>query len=293
MKDKYGTTIFYSLIVVISWGLVPGLAKMGSLSTGLTTMYVNWFAVFCLGFLLIVKGRIKEFKKPKPYGKYLLIGLLWPLAYSIAYFGAIDLGGACLTTITNYVWPAIFLSIGSFWGKKFTGQSWFVVIIAISAVAIPILLEGSLILLVFPIVLGLTAATAQACYSFITENVSEDPLLITFIIEVVTALGATLYVMILEKFVVPNIVTLGYLSIIGVISNGIGFWAFLKAGQVSNTERTKTLFLLLMCLTPIIQVVILPLLRVEEVTFERWVGVALIALALLLYRLPLSKKPSV
>ena len=141
-------------------------------------------------------------------------------------------------------------------------------------------------LVLLPLGLALAAAFFQAAYSLVTEKFQEDAWLITFVVEVVTAIGATLYVLIFEHFVLPDIKTLGYLAFIGFFANGIGFWAFLKASQASaQNTNSKTIFLTLMCLTPLIQVVLLPILGVEKVNPSKWIGVVLITVALLFHRL--------
>jgi hypothetical protein len=67
--------------------------------------------------------------------------------------------------------------------------------------------------------------------------------------------------------------TLFYLGFIGVLSNGVGFWAFLKANQTSSeSEGSKTVFLVLMCAIPLVQVVILPLFKVEDGDARTLVG---------------------
>ncbi len=115
---------------------------------------------------------------------------------------------------------------------------------------------------------------------------TENAWLVTFVIEVVTAIGASIYVFANEQFVVPSLEILGYMAFIGVLSNGIGFWAFLKASQESaRLPETKTIFLALMCLTPLVQVILLPILGVEVVGGARWFGSLLVTAALVFHRL--------
>ena len=279
-------TLVYSLLVIVLWGLVPSFAKMGDMTGGLTTMYVNWFATIGVLVIMTVTGATKEFKRSQPYVKLATIGLIWPFAYSIAYFTSIDMGSGSMTTITNYFWPVFYLIVASvFSGKRFPKRSWIVVFMATLAVTIPTILQGNIRIVLLPITLGLTAALCQALFSLFSEGFKENDWLVTFVISVTTAIGATLYVILYESFVWPDTQTLFYMAFIGVLSNGIGFWAFLKAGKVSAEENHKTLFLVLMCLTPLAQVVLLPILGVESVSSEKWIGVVLITGALMAYRL--------
>jgi len=295
-KSKEGVYyIFYSILVIVLWGLVPAFAKIGNLPGGLTTFYVNWFAVVGVLVIMLFTGRTKQFNKPQPYKKLVIVGLFWPLAYSILYFTSINIGSASLTTIANYTWPILYFILASvFAGKKFSGKNWIVVVLSMLAVAIPILIGGNLKLLLLPLGLALFAALAQATYSLLTEKFNEDAWLITFVVELVTAIGSTIYVLIFEHFTIPDIKTLGYLAFIGILSNGVGFWAFLKASQESAKDTGhKTTFLVLMCLTPLVQVVILPILGVESVSPAKMIGVVLICIALLIHRVsPRNNSPS-
>ncbi len=278
-------TIAYSILVIVLWGIVPAFAKMGDLSGGLTTMYVNWFAVFGVLGIMFVTGAVKEFKHSQPYLKLGLIGLIWPLGYSIAYFTAIEKGSSSMTTITNYFWPVFYMLIATLFGKKSTKHGWAIVVIASLAVAIPAALQDNIKMAILPIALGLIAAMTQAIYSLASEAIKENAWLVTFVVELITAIGSTVYVAVYDTFALPTMETLGYLAFIGILANGIGFWAFLQASRESADKDCKTLFLVLMCTTPLAQVVLLPILGVEDVGFEKWIGVILITGALLAYRL--------
>lgn len=293
-ENLMNRTLLYSLLVIVLWGLVPSFAKMGDMTGGLTTMYVNWFATIGVLAIMAVTGATKEFKHSQPYIKLVAIGLIWPFAYSIAYFTSIDLGSGSMTTITNYFWPVFYLIVASvFTGKLFPKRSWIVVFMATLAVAIPTILQGNVHVVLKPVALGLTAALCQALFSLFSEKFKENDWLVTFVISVVTAVGASIYVAFYESFVWPDTQTLFYMAFIGVLSNGIGFWAFLKAGKVSAEENHKTLFLVLMCLTPLTQVILLPILGIESVSPEKWVGVVLITGALIAYRLYPAKPVSI
>ncbi len=279
-------TLSYSLLVIVLWGLVPSFAKMGNMTGGLTTMYVNWFATFGVLAIMAVTGATKEFKRSQPYLKLVGIGLIWPFAYSIAYFTSIDIGSGSMTTITNYSWPVFYLIVAALiFKKRFSVQNWVVVFLATLAVIIPAILSGNVKIAIGAVALGLFAALCQALFSLIGENLEENAWLITFVISTVTAVGSTVYVMLYEKFVLPDIQTLLCFGFIGVLSNGIGFWAFLCGSKVSDIENHKPLFLILMCMTPIAQVVLLTILGIEKPSLGMWIAVATIAGALCVHSL--------
>lgn len=279
-------TLIYSLLVIVLWGLVPSFAKMGDMTGGLTTMYVNWFATIGVLAIMAVTGATKEFKHSQPYLKLVGIGLIWPFAYSIAYFTSIDIGSGSMTTITNYSWPVFYLIVAAvIFKKQFSVQNWVVVFMATLAVVIPTVLQGNVQIAMKAVALGLFAALCQALFSLISEGLKENDWLVTFVISAVTAIGSTIYVAFYEKFVLPDMQTLFCVAFIGILSNGIGFWAFLKASKVSEEENHKTLFLILMCMTPIAQVILLPILGVEKPSVAMWVAVVTMAGALFVHRL--------
>jgi drug/metabolite transporter (DMT)-like permease len=286
MNKKNGY-MFYSVLVVLMWGIVPAFAKLGSLSGGLTTMWVNWFAVLGVLVIMLVNGSINKVSRTQPYLKLAVLGIIWPLIYSIAYFTCVEKGGAALTTITNYTWPLFYLILASVvGGKRFTKQCWVFVLMVVVAVAVSVFLEGTVRFVLLATILGLVAAITQALYSYFSENIKVDAWVVTLVVEIVTAVGATIYVLFRgETISWPSWQTIGYLAFIGVFSNGIGFWAFLKASQTSaESESTKVVFLAMMSFIPLIQVIILPILGVEIVSPARWFGVIMITLSLFWYR---------
>jgi len=293
--SKYGYILF-SVVVIVTWGLVPLFAKLGSLPGGQTTMWVNWFAVIAVLVIMALTNNLKQIRKGLPYKTYVKIGFIWPLVYSIAYFSAVDKGGPSLTTIANYTWPVFALALSYIMLKeKSSGKDWIVVVFAAMAVGIPVFLEGKVNLLLWPLIFGLVAAASQAYFNISTHDFGADTAwVLTLVISIVTAVGSTIYVVIFEKFELPGITTLGYLAFIGSISNGIGFWAFLRAGQAARAlgKKSNTIFLVLMCLTPLAQALVLlvPFWKVESVSPLRWVGIILITLSVCLYHFLPEKK---
>jgi drug/metabolite transporter (DMT)-like permease len=283
-EDSHGY-IHYSLAVVALWGLVPCLAKLGNLPGGLTTMYVNWFGLAGVLVIMLVNGSIKELARPQAYKRLVGIAMVWPLTYSVLYFGSIEKGSASLTTIANYLWPVFYLGIAFFLArKKFQGWSWLVVSLGVAGVIVPTLLADRVSLILFPLMLGIGAALCQAFFSFASEKAKENDWLITFINHLVTAVGSTIYVLLFERMVVPDLQTLGYLAYMGILAGSFGFWAFLKASKDVPTPEAKTASLTLMCLTPLVQVFTLSILRAEAVSNAKWIGVFLMASAFALFR---------
>lgn len=309
-EGSYGylTLIGLLVVVVTTFGFVPSLAKLGDLPGDLTTLYVNWFAVPAVAILIAIQnhGKVRgllgllgvepanwqsfgEFRT-KDYLNMVWIGAIWPLAYSIAYFGAVDKGGGGLTTILNYTWPVFSVVLGYLlFKKRQTWLSFLAVVLASGAIAVTRLLENEGYAGISPsnlrtaILLGLVAAACQGFYYTSGERWKYNPWVMTLIIEIVTAVGASVVVFARGGFFVPEASCIAYLAIIGVISNGIGFWAFLagrqKAKELSN--RAEGLWLTGNCLTPFAATILLPLIAKEEVRMLQWIGVSAVTASLL------------
>ncbi|QQG41373.1 MAG: DMT family transporter [Candidatus Woesebacteria bacterium] len=288
--------IWLSLIVVLTWGFVPLFAKVGDLAGGQTTMWVNWFGVVGVIAIMAVIGELGNIKKGLPYFTFVKIGLVWPLAYSLAYFNAIKFGGPSLATIANYTWPAFAMLFSySMLKSKKTGRDWAVVLLAILGVSIPVLLEGNLKILLLPLTLGIFAAIAQAYFNVRTSSFPNNwAWVLTFVVQLVTAIGATIYAMLFESITIPSLTTLGYLAFLGVVSGSVGFWAFIKAGQVAHNlgDKEEITFYILMCLTPLAQVfaLLIPFWHVESVSPLRWIGVMLVSSCFLIYKILTREK---
>lgn len=288
--------VWLSLIVVITWGLVPLFAKIGNLPGGQTTMWVNWFGVLGVLTIMAMFGKLGEIKKGLPYGKFVALGLIWPLAYSITYFNAIKIGGPSLATIANYTWPAFAMLFSySILKSKKSLKDWTVVFLAILGVAIPVVLEGNLKILIFPLILGVFAAGTQAYFNVRTGSFPDSwAWVLTLVVQLVTAVGATVYSILFETMVIPSISTFGYLAFLGIISGSIGFWAFISAGGVAHKSggNNEVVFYILMCLTPFAQVLalLIPFWHVESVSPLRWIGVILVASCFLVYKILTKEK---
>jgi len=290
-KYKY---IWLSLVVMFTWGLVPLFAKLGDLPGGQTTMWVNMFGTVGVLFIMTVLGKLTTIRQGIPYGSYVKLAVIWPLAYSIAYFSAIRIGGPSIATITNYTWPAFALIFAFFLLKKtYPVKVWLVVLLAILGVAIPVILEGNTKLLLIPVVAGIFAGITQAYFNVRTSDISEETTwVLTLVVQAVTAVGAGIYVALFENFQMPSTTTLWYLAYLGIIAGSIGFWAFINVSALPKSESETTTFYLLMCLTPLIQVLtlLIPIWHVESVSPIRWIGVLLVSFSYLAYKILTEEK---
>lgn len=284
--------IFLGVVVVITWGLVPALAKLGSLSGGLTTMYVSWINILGILGIMIFNGSIRKLNRQVNYARVIGIGIAWPLIYSIAYFTTVDKGGSSLTTLTNYLWPVFYLVFAYFLSsKRFSLRSWVVVCVAVAGVGIPSFIEGKISLVLAAIPWGITAAAMQGLFMLLIEDDRTDAWVFVFIIEIVTAVGATVYVLASGQFLVPDMPTFGYLIYLGLLAGTIGFWAFTKGGKISDDKGPdyRIQFIGILCLTPLVQVAVLPYLGVENISPVKWVGVLMITGALIWHRVASEK----
>lgn len=274
--------IGYIVLVIASWGIVPGLAKLGGLSGTMTTMWVNWIAVAAILVIMLQQRKLQLLRQPHNWLKLIGWGLVWPLGYSLAYFTSVQMGCPSLTTITNYTWPAWFLLIGAVWGRKrFSRRSVLFVLAQVAVIGFLTWQEGSFVL-ILPLVLGLAAAAMQGIYSYVSEDATEDPWVVTLVVEIVTAVGATLWIALRqEPIVVPALPVWGGLFLLGAISNGIGFWAFLQANRLSSQSGEKVWCLLLLSLVPFAQVLFAYLMGAEAPSLFK-IGLVLASTALLI-----------
>src|SRR3989344_1974632 len=262
MKDKQGEPgytkyLLTILFVAVAWGVVPGLAQLGGLGGDVTTLYVNWIAVITLAVILTVRKEWQVFRtyKLKDYRKLVGLGIVWPFIYSVTYFQSVKELGAGFTTVLNYTWPLFFILISMIVYKKdseFLSKSAYKYIIPVLLVmaAVPVYMyDGTSFLFAWPIVFGLVAAVTQAIFSFFSgekpkldrEGASKNllsfseynPWTLTFIVEVVTAVLVTVVVALSGNFVIPSLQTLGYLTLIGAVSNGIAFSYFVQGSALS------------------------------------------------------------
>lgn len=278
------------LIALLSWGVVPGFAKLGNLAGDVTTFYVNWVAVLAVVGIITVNKHWHKFKQYtlKQYLTMVALGITWPLVYSVAYFQTVQTAGPTLATILNYTWPLFTLIFAYLISKKSANKlSVLAVVLSAIAVGLTCYLDNHLGIGISlgALVLGLIAAATQGFYSAATDKWQFDPWIMTLVVEVVTAIGVSFLVIARGSFVIPTAETFAYLAVIGAISNGIGFWAFLAGSQLSaKNMQSKTTWLIGMCFVPFMQVFLVVIMGAEKVSLWKWTGVAVIGVSLLLNR---------
>lgn len=289
--------LWLMVLTIFCWGIVPGFAKLGNLPGDVTTLWVNIVAVLGVAVIIILNGhwRLLYQYQLNDYLAMIGIGLIWPLGYSLAYFFSIYYGSPSLTTVLNYSWPVFYLIFAAWLiGLKVSARSSLFVLFAVSAVACVTFLSGNLNTsnLTAALVLGVLAAITQGLYSTLGDKYQYEPWILTLVVEIVTALGAALFVASRGTFVVPNGSALWYLIMIGIFGNAIGFWSFLAGSQRSHAvgEVAKTTFLMGMCLVPVVAVVLLPLMRAEMIDGWKLLGAIVISAGLIFYRLTLPKE---
>jgi drug/metabolite transporter (DMT)-like permease len=287
------------ILVITTWGIVPGLAQLGNLDGDVTTFYVNWIAVLAIAAIITLQRGWVKFKNytKKDYLKMIGLGLIWPFIYSVAYFQSIKLGDAAFTTVLNYTWPIFFMAISavllgrkSVYLEKKGFKFVFPVLLAVASVGVYVVGTKSVnAVYSFTILFGLTAAFTQALFCYLTGNTKYDDWVLTFVIEVVTAVLVTPMVLARSSLVIPNLKVIGYLALIGAVSNGIGFWAFVKGSRLSTVvansrgRSSDPLWLIGTSTVPISQIVLLPLMRIP-INTSMVISLVLIGLSLALYK---------
>lgn len=228
-----------------------------------------------------------------------LLGLAWPLTYSLAYFQSVQDGGPALTAIMNYTWPAFCLVFARLISKNKINRVYRLIIFgAVFIVILMCFLEyrANINFTLVAVILGLIAATTQGFYSAATDRWRYPPLIMALVVEIITVVGVTIFTLCRHSLIFPSRNSLIYLGIIGAISNGFGFWAFLSGNQRTDNKTnsyTKNVWLLGLCFVPFGQVIILPILGIERISPWKWAGIILITflcIILKLYQKGVAKK---
>lgn len=280
----------YGLVVVAMWGLVPTLAKAADFPGGFTTFWVNVFSALGVLAIMIATGQLKQFQEFRLIPRFFALSLVWPLAYSIAYFSVIKESSGSLATLMNYMWPLFALLMLSR-TMKIPRIGLVLTAAGFLLVAGTLYLEGNLNMMLGPMLIGLVAPLTQAYFNVTTTDEATYPgeyaWLLTFVGAIVTALGSALYVLVQENGQFTNGVSLSDLlplAIIGVGGNSIGFYAFLRAGQMSKTPTAKVWFILTMFSIPFVQVLLL-VLRIEPgIPITRLIGIGIVSLGFLVFK---------
>ncbi len=292
-SDNY---VIPAILVILTWGLVPTLAKQGNMPGDLTTFWVNLFAAPAVALLITAQvntswSMFSSFKA----GDYLTltgIGLIWPLLYSITYFQSVKESGGTWTVILNYLWPIFALAWAFLLSNKQPNVG-SVITVAVAVLAVFIARrntentkrERNLTLL--GLALGITAAVTQGFSSAAPDKWKYDAWAMTLVVEVVTVIGITIFVLLRKSFKVPSFTTMLSMCFVGAISNGIGFWAFLEGNQASARLGTvdTCYWLAALCSIPVVQAIALAKLGKEKVKKKHWFAVILLAANLMIHKL--------
>lgn len=309
-EDGYLSRLFkwrgtYILLTLVAWGIVPTFAKNVNLPGGTAAMIVNWTALVTVFGIMVVFRQSWQFSHLKQHGwNFVKIGLVWPFAYSIAYFYSIKLGNSSLTTVLNYTWPIFAIAWLMLRLKQWIPLSVMVPMeISVIVLGWSLQAEGALIGIgIGAVVVGLLAGFLQGVFNVESENTKLFPdnlvWLLTFVGALVTAVGSTMVTMVFEPIPAGSLLfqDVWPLMVIGAFSNGVGFWSFVTAIKMSDTPEKKRSFWFCMMFTPVVQVawLLVPGLR-ETVGYARLMALPIIALNVFVFQLwnMRRKKPAV
>jgi len=285
----FGSLPFCCVIVILMWGLVPALAKSADFSAGFTTFWVNVFSTVGVLIFMFLLGTWKEVRELKRANglRYAGVSVVWPLAYSLAFFSVIDMDTGSLATLLNYMWPLFALVLLWRSGKmRVPAAGAAAAVLAFFGVVITFLLEGEVKVLLPAVAVGIFAPITQAYFNVETDDEKRYPhlWLLTLIGALVTVVGSAIFILVAEngRFFDVELLDLLPLAIIGIGGNSLGFFAFVKASQLSSrSTEAKITYLLSMFLVPFAQLLALLTGGVEDISGYRWIGVAIVAVSLL------------
>lgn len=293
---KYALYLFF---ILIFWAVVPAFSKLGNFDGIQKTFWINGFAVVALLILVVLT---KLFTKRKSYRKISLyfllqislVGIIWPFLYSILYFQSIYLGSPSLTTLIGRTSILIYAPILVFILKKRNALAKRdIILMTISVIAVGIALGGkvnSSTAYTLAIIMAFGASMANGIYTAFAEiwRSKYDSLIFTLIIEFVTFLLASILTILTKSFVIPTGKDLFYLAFIGIFSNALAFWFFLKGFQIASNIANSHKVIFLISQSSVLtfaQIVVVWFLKAEIISTSMVLGVILLCLGLLWYGL--------
>ncbi len=244
-EPGYGRLLGLIVLLVVTWGIVPGFGKLANMPGDVTTFYVNITALVAIVLIItpmkykdhdgVVKKywtKLKDYSF-KDYGLMVAIGVVWPLIYSLFYFQAIYEGEPVGMTILNYMWPLMVIGLvlakygkKSYYASK-AGIKFIIPVMLTVAAVVFYELDGGISLTVRILVMGLTAALTQALFNFVDHGY--DNWIALFVIEATTVVFIVPIMIFTTNYThVPSLISLLLMSIIGVFGNAIGFWVFME-----------------------------------------------------------------
>jgi drug/metabolite transporter (DMT)-like permease len=277
----------YIVLLLIFWGLVPAVSKLGKMDGIQMTFWVNIFAVATLMIIVPFVNTSTRRRKYKKLGfvdylKICSLGLVYPLLYSLLYFQAIYEGSPALTQIIGRTSILIYIPVlvyvfrikGSLAVKD-------IVLMSLTVAAVLVGLSGKISLIESvptTIVMAVFAAILNGFYNALADKWknSYDPLIVTFIIEIVSAIGSAVLIIATNKFYIPQGTSLLYLLLIGVLANGFGFWLYLegfqKAANMQSSSHKVVFLVFLTGILSLIQALLISISGAENISTSLWIG---------------------
>ena len=272
---------------------------MGGSITGLQqTVWINWFAVISL--LIIIPARrifnptrITRMKMtPNDLIKIAIVGVLYPLFFSVTYFESARLGSPTFLAVSRAFVPIMYIGIAFILFRKRGFSVRDGVFLLVSILLTYYMTGGTNGIqnntLAGP-ALALTSAFAFSLYLAIGESWRNkyDPVVVTLVGEVVTAILSTVLLVLFDHPTIPSSQTLLYLFLIGALASGVGFWLQLSGFQIASAFSSvshKVFFLATQRgLTIILQALVIAISGVELTSNNMWVGAIGIAISSFLY----------
>lgn len=289
----------YLLGLLIFWAVVPAFSKLGNFNGLQKTFWINGFAVVALLFIfaftrLFTKQKIKRNISLGSLFKIALVGVIWPFLYSIFYFQSIYIGSPSLTTLIGRTSILFYAPILVYVFKKsgsLTKRDLILMVISIIAVAVALIgkVNAEAIYLT-SVILAIGASITNGIYTAFAEiwKSKYDSLFFTLVVEFITFLLSAIFTLWTKSLVIPTGKDLFYLAFIGIFSNGLAFWFFLKGFQIAaNIGRShKVMFLIAQSsVLTFAQIAVVWLLKAEAISTSTITGVFVLCLGLLWYGL--------
>ncbi len=294
-KD-YGIYLFFLLIF---WAVVPAFSKLGNFNGLQKTFWINGFATVALLIIVAVTHLISKAKVQRKISLYSVlqissVGIIWPFLYSILYFQSIHIGSPSITTLIGRTSILIYAPLLVFTFKMsgaLTKRDIFLMII--SVIAVSVALKGEIntgTIYILSLIMAFGASIANGVYTVFAEvwKSKYDSLFFTLVVEFVTFLMASIFTIATKSFVLPTGKDLFYLAFIGIFSNALAFWFFLKGFQIAaNMARShKVMFLIAQSsVLTFAQIAVVWFLKAEAISLSTIFGAIILCLGLLWYGL--------
>ncbi|MEK7497703.1 MAG: DMT family transporter [Patescibacteria group bacterium] len=294
----------YLIGLLIFWAVVPAFSKLGNYNGLQKTFWINGFAVVVLLLIFWVKRFFEKKVAENTISlfsllKVSLVGIVWPFLYSILYFQSIYLGSPSLTTLIGRVNILVYAPILVIAFKKKEALSRRdIILMTVSVIAVGIALSSNLnsnSIYLISILMAFGATLASGIYTAIAEiwRSKYSSLFFTLVIEFITFLFAAIFTFFTKSFIFPAGKDLFYLAFIGIFSNALAFWFFLKGFQIATKlgNSHKVIFLVFQSsILTFAQITVIWLLKAESISITTVLGAVVLSLGLLWYGLSAKVK---